>query len=215
MRATVSWAVKITDYEVSPDQIIGEPGAWVRDPRTYTLGYVTNHIGTAQGAFDFTVQYVKDRPYLAQSELIRVAIGQMASNLEVSRAALYTCARMWEDAYRSDWDRETVEKAELLGLQALHVTKAVALDVTRRVFDVCGARAAFKTLPLEAMYRDVRTFTLHHRDDDYMLRVANAVLGDRAEGLQFDGYTTPLLGRSAQAISEASETLQRKGKTPS
>lgn len=176
MRATASWGVKITDYRVPSDAIIGEPGAWAHDPRTFTLAYVTNHIGTAEGAFDLACEFVKERRYLAENPVIQVALGEMSSQLAVTRASLYAAAALWEEAAAQGYDRAIVDRAELLGLQALHVSKQVALDVTRRVFDVCGARAAFRNLPFEAMFRDVRTFTLHHRDYDYMMRVGEAAL---------------------------------------
>lgn len=176
MRATVSWAVKLTDYEVPDDAIIGRPGAWMTDPRTFTLGYVTNHLGTAEGALGLAVDYLRERPYLAGNQVIKVAIGELSSDLAVVRAALYSCAEKWERASAADWDPDLVRDAEVLGLQALHVSKRAALNVTSRVFDLCGARAAYLLNPFDMMYRDIRTFTLHHRDFDYMSRVADAVL---------------------------------------
>ena len=176
MRATVSWAVKVTDYQVPSDAIVGEPGAWARDPRTFTLGYVTNHLGTAQGAFDRACEYVRERRYLAEHPIVQVALGEMSSQLAVTRSSLYAAAALWEEAATQGFERSIVDNAELLGLQALHVSKQVALDVTRKVFDVCGARAAFRNMPFDAMFRDVRTFTLHHRDYDYMMRVGAAAL---------------------------------------
>ena len=51
MRATVSHGVRITGYELPPERVIGEPGAWTRrDPRTFTLAFAANHIGAAGAA---------------------------------------------------------------------------------------------------------------------------------------------------------------------
>ncbi len=48
MRATVSHSVRIAAYDVPPERLIGEPGAWTRrDPRTFTLAFAANHIGAA------------------------------------------------------------------------------------------------------------------------------------------------------------------------
>lgn len=191
MRATVSWAVKITDYPVPADAIIGQPGAWKNDPRTFTLGYVTNHLGSAQGAFNEACDYVRDRAYLAKHPNIRVSIGELSSDLEAVRSMLYAAADLWTDAASSGWETGRTTKAELLSLQALHVSKKVALDVSRRVFDICGARAAFRSLPFDAIYRDIRTFTLHHRDFDYMDRVASEVL-DGVDRLKADQSLVPV-----------------------
>jgi alkylation response protein AidB-like acyl-CoA dehydrogenase len=206
MRSTVSWAVKVTDYQVPADAVIGQPGGWAtQDPRTFTLAYVANHLGTAQGAFDFTCQYVRERPYLAQSELVRVALGDMASNLYTVRSGLYAAARQWETAGAGGWCDGDVNKAELMSLQALHGAKHVALDVTTRAFDICGARATFRLFPLEQMYRDLRTFTLHFRDDMYMLRVADAILNAEsftAKG-KYTGGSTPLDSAAGPATTQA------------
>ena len=34
------------------------------DPRTFTLAYVANHLGTAQGVYDYTLEYLKQRDLL-------------------------------------------------------------------------------------------------------------------------------------------------------
>jgi alkylation response protein AidB-like acyl-CoA dehydrogenase len=184
MRSTVSWGVQVTDYEVPDDAIIGEPGGWVKnDPRTFTLGFTANHVGAAQDAFDFTTDWVRNRPHLAQSELVQVLLGQLSSEIFAARAGLFAAARIWE---QGDYDL-----AELESLKALHLAKRVALDVTERAFDVCGARVAFRSFPLEQMLRDVRTFTLHFRDELYMRQVGQAVVG---QSFSAKGFTegTPL-----------------------
>jgi alkylation response protein AidB-like acyl-CoA dehydrogenase len=149
------------------------------------------------------MEYVKQRPFLADSEHIRILLGDMSSWLAVTRSALYASAKMWEEASRCDWDSTVINDAELLGLEALHVSKQVALDVTRRVYDICGARSAFRSFPLEAMDRDVRTFTLHFRDDLYTLRIADAILG--GQRLSKDRYAAiePGVARSASTIPQA------------
>ena len=59
---------------------------------------------------------------------------------------------------------------------SLHLGKQLALELTQTAFDVCGARAAFRDLELERLYRDVRTFSLHYRDEQYMVQVGQAML---------------------------------------
>jgi len=172
MRPTVSWSVRITDYEVPDAHIFGEPGFWVtRDPRTFTLGFAANHAGAAQAALDFTCEWVRERPYLAQSELVQLAIGEMSAELAGARSAVHAAARVW--------DAGDADRAELESLKALHLAKRAVLDTTRRAFDVCGARTAFRMYPLEMMYRDARTFTLHFRDELTMRELGESVLAGR------------------------------------
>lgn len=171
MRSTVSWSLRANDVFVPPEWVIGEPGDWAKkDPRTFTLAYATNHLGTAQGAFDFICDYVRQRPYLAKDLVTQTTLGDMSSWLSGTRAALYAAAREWEEG---DPDR-----AELDSIRALHLAKLTALMITSRGFDVCGARVSFRIYPLEQALRDVRTFTMHFRDEVYMQIVARAELGE-------------------------------------
>ncbi|MGO4690162.1 acyl-CoA dehydrogenase family protein [Glaciibacter sp. 2TAF33] len=184
MRSTVSWGIKVTDYVLPDDAIFGEPGWWeVDDTRTFTLAFAANHLGAAKGSLDFTIDWVRSRPELAESELIRFQLGEMASQLLAARAALYSAADTWDSG-----DRKT---AEFESVHALTVAKRVALDVTGRCLDVCGSRSMFKAFPLERFYRDTRAFSLHYRVDGYTKNLGGALLaGDfRVNG---NGGVTPV-----------------------
>lgn len=184
MRATVSWGLRVHDYPVPEHALIGQPGSWARtDPRSFTLAYAANHLGTAQGAHDFLCSWVRERPYLRDSEIVRVALGEMASRLYGTRCALEQTARMWEEAGRGNWrDTRLRGKVEHLSVRVLHLARDTALHVTQRGFDVCGARASMRDLPLERFYRDTRTFTLHFRDELALMRVADELLADEYVG---------------------------------
>jgi alkylation response protein AidB-like acyl-CoA dehydrogenase len=183
MRATVSWSVKITDYEVPAERLIGEPGAWTRrDPRTFTLAFAANHLGAAAGALELTCGWVRERPDLAGSEITRVTLGAISCDLHAARSALYAAAELWE---RGDYDA-----AELASIRTLHVCKRLALNVTQEAFDICGARATFRNHPFERIYRDVRTFSLHYRDEQYMLTVGQAMLDGSFRAKGYAGAST-------------------------
>src|SRR5947209_2696496 len=97
MRGTVSHSVVINGYEVPPERLIGEPGAWTRrDPRTFTLAFAANHIGAAGAALEFATDWVRERPGLAGSEVTRVALGTLSSALFAARSALYAAADQWD-----------------------------------------------------------------------------------------------------------------------
>lgn len=171
MRSTTSWSLILKEIEVPPEWVIGAPGDWVRrDPRTFTLAYTANHLGAAQGAFDFARQYVAERDYLARSEVIQVKLGDLSSRLYAVRCALYAAADRWE---RGD----DPNQAELDGVRALHLAKRLAIDVTSDAYDLCGARVAANIYPLNQALRDVRSFTLHFRDELYTAQVGRAELG--------------------------------------
>jgi alkylation response protein AidB-like acyl-CoA dehydrogenase len=169
MRPTVSWGVHVDDMYISPEHVIGRPGAWVRDdPRTFSLAFAANHAGLARAALDFAIDWVRARPYLADSDLVQNALGTLAAQVHAARSAVMAAARIW-DAGR--W-----EQAEMESLMAVHVAKGAALDTTRQAFDICGARTSFRMFPLETWYRDARTLTLHVRDDVQMRELGRGLI---------------------------------------
>jgi alkylation response protein AidB-like acyl-CoA dehydrogenase len=169
MRPTVSWGVAIEGFRVVPEAVIGAPGAWIHDDaRTFTLAFAANHVGVARAALDFATDWARDRPYLGESELVQAAIGEVAAQVLGARSAVFTAARVWDEG---DWRR-----AEALSLMAVHLAKRAGLDATRRAFEICGARTSFRLYPLEMWYRDIRTLTLHVRDDMQMRELGRGML---------------------------------------
>ena len=194
MRQTVSQSVRVTDLHVTPEMVIGPPGAWVRDdPRTFTLAFAANHVGVARAALDFSIEWVRDRGYLADSDLVQAALGEMAAQVHGARSGVYAAAAAWD---AGDWAR-----AESESLMAVHLAKRAVLDTTERAFDVCGARTAFRTLPLEAWYRDARTLTLHVRDDMQMRELGRALLSDG--GMSKIALDTSVLPPASRKTSSA------------
>jgi alkylation response protein AidB-like acyl-CoA dehydrogenase len=187
MRATISWALKLDDVFIPWENVIGRPGDWVQsDPRTFTLAYVANHLGTAQGIFDFVHEYLKPRPFLVKDDVIAYTVGEMESALQATRASMWYAAWLWEQG--------TYAEAERASMRALHSAKQTALMVTTKAFDICGARGAFKSLPLERAFRDVRTFSLHFRESQLLRMLAEAALGEPFHSKQKYG---PRLGRQS------------------
>ena len=194
MRATISWSLRLDDVFIPADNVIGEPGDWVqRDPRTFTLAYVANHLGTGQGVFDFVRRFVQERPFLAKDDVIAYTIGEMDAALQATRTSMWYAAWLWEQGRYAD--------AELASIRALHTSKQAAIMITTKAFDVCGARSAFKTLPLERAFRDVRTFTLHFRESQVLRLLADADLGAPFHSKQKYG---PKLAREARKPLRAS-----------
>jgi alkylation response protein AidB-like acyl-CoA dehydrogenase len=190
MRATVSWTVKITGLRVEADAIVGEPGYWVsRDARTFSLGFASNHLGQAEGILQFCIDWVAQRPHLQNSDLMLFRFGDLGSKIFVVRAGMEAAAREWERGV--DFDR-----AELLSLQVLHMAKQVLLEISQTAFDICGARAIFRSYPLEQAYRDARSFTLHTRDDHLTSTVGRGILTGEFSGKGYiDGATVPRIGK--------------------
>jgi alkylation response protein AidB-like acyl-CoA dehydrogenase len=185
MRSTVSCGVRFSEVFVPDDDVVGEPGGWIRnDPRTFSCAYAANHLGSAQAAFDFIAGYIADRPDLRESESVRVRLGKMDAKLFATRSCLYsTAARL---------DRgDDPDEVEADAVRTMHLAKDVVLSVTFEGFELVGARAAHERYPLGRMMRDARTFTLHFRDDLYVDRLAALALGRGFSAKGGRGGSTP------------------------
>ena len=170
MRATVSWSLVLEDVFVPWENVLGEPGDWIQhDPRTFTLAYVANHLGTAEGVYRFVLDYLKQRPFLMEDNQIVYTVGEMDAAIQSTRTSMLYAAWLWE---QGRW-----AEAEKASMRALHTSKQMALMVTSKAFDVCGARAAFRHLPVERAFRDVRTFSLHFRESQVLRMLVEAELG--------------------------------------
>ncbi|MEK7422755.1 MAG: acyl-CoA dehydrogenase family protein [Actinomycetota bacterium] len=185
MRSTVSCGVVFDDVFVPDSHLIGTPGCWVNnDPRTFSCAYATNHLGTAQGAFDFIAGYVAARDDLRESEAVRVRLGRMDAQLFATRSALYATAARLD---RGD-DPDDVEAD---AVRTMHLAKNAVLSIPYEGFDIVGARAAHQRYPLGQMMRDARTFTLHFRDDLYVQRLAVHAMGGGFSAKRGRGGSTP------------------------
>jgi len=185
MRSTVSCSVSFEDVFVPTEDVVGEPGGWINnDPRTFSCGYASNHLGTAQGAFDFIAAYVASRDDLSSSEAVKVRLGRMDAQLFAARSALrQTAARL---------DRgDDPDECEADAIRTMHLAKNAVLDIPYQGFDIVGARAAHERYPLGQMMRDARTFTLHFRDDLYVQRLADMAMGKGFSAKKARSGSTP------------------------
>ena len=185
MRSTVSCSVAFDDVFVPAGDVVGEPGGWINnDPRTFSCGYASNHLGTAQGAFDFIAGYVASRDDLSGSEAVKVRLGRMDAQLFAARSALRsTAARL---------DRgDDPDECEADAIRTMHLAKNAVLDIPYQGFDIVGARAAHERYPLGQIMRDARTFTLHFRDDLYVQRLADMAMGKGFSAKKARSGSTP------------------------
>jgi alkylation response protein AidB-like acyl-CoA dehydrogenase len=171
MRPTVSWNIHLTNVEVSPDEIVGAPGDWVqKDARTFTLGFASNHLGQAKAVYDYVKDYLTRRPDLRAGQVAMAQFGEAEARITAAETLLYRASWLWEQGAYDD--------AERLSMQVLFLAKQAGLDFATRAFDICGARATFNDNLLNLYYRDLRTFTLHFREDRLLQMLGQSALGE-------------------------------------
>jgi alkylation response protein AidB-like acyl-CoA dehydrogenase len=169
MRATVSPGARFAECFVRDDEILGPPGGVIASGvlDMLGLGYAAVYLGIAQGALDFTLDYCRTTTFKPQvtpighDPLIQRQCGEMAITLDSARLVVY----------RSAADFASVEQSQRSPLvaRAKYAATQAAIAVTTACLQVCGGRSAFKTLPVERAFRDVRTATLMPPNIDTML----------------------------------------------
>lgn len=136
------------------------------------LVFVNFYIGTAEGALDAAIDYVRTttRPWLtsgvekaSEDPYILERIGEFRAALKASAALADSAATAVQSALArgrtvSAHERgEAAVEAYAAKVNATHV----ALDVTARVFELTGARSTASHHRFDRYWRNVRTHTLH------------------------------------------------------
>ena len=161
MRGTVSRNLIFKDVFVPEVERLMPEGMYAQAAMRWPHMFATlspTYMGIAQGAYDFTVQYlrgevpgmppVKRRMYPTK----QVAVAEMKIRLEQTRAIFLQNSR----AARVDPPKEV-----RLGIYAAHYSVMEnANEICRLAVRTCGGQSMLKSLPLERMYRDSRCGSL-------------------------------------------------------
>jgi alkylation response protein AidB-like acyl-CoA dehydrogenase len=160
MRGTYSPSVTLTKVRVHGDAALGRPGAatQVGVIEAFALGYAAVYIGIAEAAFDFAVDSARkrlvkpDNVPVAHDPTVQRHLGGLRVHLDAARLVLDQSAAGWADA--------DVTERGLLANRAKFLGTEVGIEVTEKVIQVIGGRGAYRELPVERAFRDVRTSTL-------------------------------------------------------
>lgn len=157
MRGTNSRDLILKDVFVSADDMLMPPGIFIKTLPYWPHMMATlspTYMGVAQGAYDFTVAYLRgeapgtppgDRRMFSTK---RHAVGQMYARLSSMRA-------LWWQVFMEAQGLPT--KAQVLRMYSAqyNVMEGVQ-EIAALAIRTCGGQSMLKTLPLERMYRDSR-----------------------------------------------------------
>jgi hypothetical protein len=178
MRGTYSPSVTFKDCVVSPDTVLGDPGAPMRVGviEGFALGYAAIYLGIAENALDFAIDYAKKRVFkpdplpIAHEPTTQRHVGELAIQLEAAALVLTHAAAEWAPADPG--------RRGLLAAKAKYVTTEAGLHVTSKVIELVGGRGAYREHPVERAFRDLRTCTLMVPSMDRMTEtIGKSVLG--------------------------------------
>jgi alkylation response protein AidB-like acyl-CoA dehydrogenase len=192
-RATTSGLVEFNDCFVPDDMVLGEPGAFFEVKilgAIYQLGFAALLTGFAQGALDFTVNFVKNslRPTVgfdnaAFEPNIQVHIADMSTDIEASRALWKRAANMLQESERGNGSMFAAMNAVY---NARTFATQISVAIGSRLFQICGARSTASGLDADRFWRNARTLSLHDNLDRqrgiigrYVLGIENPAIGTR------------------------------------
>jgi SfnB family sulfur acquisition oxidoreductase len=171
-RTTGSGTARLRDVPITDDWIT--PYSPTFDgPTTYgafaQLLHAAIDAGIARRALDEAAEFVRtaSRPYpdagverAAEDPVIVRAFGEMELAVRGAEALLSEAGREVDRA-SADLTEESAGAASLAVAAARAATTSAAVDVSSRLFEVAGTRAALAGLDLDRHWRNARTHTLH------------------------------------------------------
>ncbi|GGU18880.1 SfnB family sulfur acquisition oxidoreductase [Nocardioides albus] len=175
-RTTGSGTVRLTDVVV-PEEWVTPFAVTFEVPTTYgafaQLLHAAIDAGIARRALDEAAEFVrtKSRPHpdaitiagaetAARDPLVVHAFGEMELAVRGAEALLVEAARRVDEA-DADLTEESAARASLAVAAARASTAKVSVDVSSRLLEVSGTRAALTSTNLDRHWRNARTHTLH------------------------------------------------------
>lgn len=169
-RETASGSVSFRDIFVPEDDVFGTPGAAMAPPALgglyFQSAFTAIFIGVAEAAFEAALEYVRTqtRPWptagvdRAVDDLyIQHHLGALRVKIDAARLLLDVASGALEAAGDGRGSRG---EASIATAKAKLMATEAALEMTNRLFQVCGARATYAKFGFDRFWRDVRTLTL-------------------------------------------------------
>ena len=171
MEATVSAAVDFTGIELGPEDLIGPPDAYYRDPwfNGGAIRFAAVQLGGAEALYDAARGYLQalgrtDHP--AQ----RLRGAQMAMAIE--------SGNLWLQGAAAAWERPLEEAPAIATYAAMTRTavEAISQDVIRETERTVGARGMMRPCPFGRMVRDLTMYLRQPAPDAVVERIGRHVL---------------------------------------
>jgi alkylation response protein AidB-like acyl-CoA dehydrogenase len=154
IRASSTCELVLDDCLVPKANVLGDVGKGykvaIETLNEGRVGIGAQMLGLAQGAFDHTVAYVRERRQFGKAigefQGVQFQIARMAADVEVARLLTYNAARL------RDQGKPFLTEAAICKL----VTSEVAERVTSAAVNLFGGNGFVKDYPVEKLYRDAK-----------------------------------------------------------
>ncbi|SMC92860.1 Acyl-CoA dehydrogenase [Desulfocicer vacuolatum DSM 3385] len=158
--------VAFNDVSVPENHLLGKPGKGIAQLRRF---FIESHIasaaqavGIAQGAFDRALEHVKQREQfgkkLAQFQVTRNKLADMATQIEMSRLMTYTAASKFDNGGK---------KLEHIAAMAKKNACETAMAVSDEAIQLFGGYGYMGESEVERFYRDAKATALFETPESY------------------------------------------------
>ncbi|HUY12495.1 MAG TPA: acyl-CoA dehydrogenase [Terriglobia bacterium] len=177
LRASDTAEVIFEDCRVPKENCLGEPGhGFVDSLKVLDKGRISIAalaIGMAQGAFEASVSYAKQRQQfgkaIAEFQAIQWKLADMATEIDAARLLMLRAARLADQG----------EKVTREGAMAKLYSGEVAVRVANEAVQIHGGYGFIKDYPVEKFYRDVKLCTIGEGTSEIQrMVIAREVLKD-------------------------------------
>jgi acyl-CoA dehydrogenase len=160
-RATDTSAFALNDVLVPAENQLGEEGDGFKiamQTLDFTRpGTAAGAVGVAQAAYDYAVQYAKERVTfgvpIAMHQGVNFLIADMATEIEAARLLTWQAAWMLDSGYG--------RKATLYSSFAKRFSADTAMKVTTDAVQIFGGYGYIKEYPVEKLMRDAKLFQIY------------------------------------------------------
>ena len=129
------------------------------------------HIAGAQACFEYALQYARDRTAfgrpIAQFQVIKHRLVDMANKIAVVRSFVYETARRWDGG---DYCVREISQAKLMATQ-------VNVEVADEAIQVLGGHGYMSEFPMERAWRDARLSRIGAGTDEIMKEIIAKTYG--------------------------------------
>lgn len=196
-RLTVSGSARLENVRVSRADLVGHYPQDTRHPPHITvhvpiiqLSFAELYIGTAKGALAAARAYIREhgRPWVTSNyeragddTLIIDRFGRLSAQLAAAEALADRAGIAADAAVAKGKELTPAGRGDvaIIAYQAKIAAHEAALEVTSRIFELMGARAAARTYGFDRFWRNVRTHTLHDPIHYKVIEVGDFALNGR------------------------------------
>ena len=176
IRASSTTELILDAVSVPSGNVLGEVGKGykvaIETLNEGRIGIGAQMVGTAQGALDHTLRYVREREQFGRTigdfQGVQFQMADAATDLEASRLLVYNAARL------KDAGEDFLVPA---AMAKLHSSR-MAQKVTSLCIDLFGGYGFTKEYPVEKLYRDSKIGTIYEGTTNMQLQtIARGLLG--------------------------------------